>query len=792
MTDRRILSLSGLTAGALVLAASLTASGATPAPLTVNPLKVERAGVAAARGATVLSVDARAYQALKGFDRAVFPAVALDAQRALSADLELEKFSVFTEETRFVEVTEQGEVDLPLPDIQLWRGKVRGDAESKVFLAITPASAQGYIATGGETFIVSAGEKGEQPTLIFGSKSDAAANVNIANLPCAGGLLAPGTSLPERPNTGNEPNDRAAYVCKRFNIAIETDNEFRTRLGGTTQAQNYIATLLGADSEIYQRDVAMKLNVSYARIWTVDDPWTAANTGAQLDQFVSYWNTNMGSVQRDLAHMLSTRGLGGGIAYINATCSGFGYGVSANLNGSFPYPLINNNGGNWDVNVVAHELGHNFGTGHTHESNWYNPIIDGCGLAYVGGVQDCSQAFALGSVMSYCHLCPGGMANIKLDFGPRVEATIRGWVDGGGSGCGVTLPRRLTNPVGATFEEGDPVNLSASFETFGPATYQWRRNNVNLVPGGRFTGVNSPTLTISPSQPGDSGQYTLAITADCGNLVSLAGTVVVNQTCPNGQSRPTITQSPSSVNAVTGQNVGFTVAATGTGTLNYRWRKGTTDLADGGRFAGTGTPSMAITGVLESDAGQYNCEVTGPQCTTVSALATLAVTPPPPAPFNLTTPANGATQVPVNSSLLMNWDTSVGATSYTFVIDNNSDFSSPVAQVSDLTSPGLSVSPGTLQQATTYFWKVTATNPFGTTESTPAAASFRTFTPATNCRADWSGDGAVNTIDLAIFLGRFGTQVGPFGVGDTNGDGLVNTADLVAVLSEFGTTNCGG
>lgn len=785
MTQRQALSPRTLIAGCAVLAAAMSASGVTPAPLTVNPMKVERAGVAVAQGATVLSVDGRSYEALKGFDRAVFPAFTLDSQRAISADLELQKLEVFTSETVFVEMTDHGEVRLPPPDIQLWRGTVRGEADSRVYLAITPTNAQGYVRTKGETFIISSGEKGDQPTLIFGSASEAARNVNITEPVCGGALPGPVGDLPAHPNTGEGTTDRATYVCKRFNIAFDTDNEFRTRLGGTTQAQNYIATIVGALNDIYNRDVSMKLNASYVRIWTTDDPWSSTSTSAQLDQFVTYWVQNMGSVQRDLAHLVSTRSLGGGIAYLNATCStGFGYGVSANLAGSFPYPLVNHSGNNWDINVVAHELGHNFGTGHTHESGWYNPVIDGCGNG------DCTNAFGLGSIMSYCHLCSGGMANITLDFGPRVETTIRSWIDGGGSGCGVTLPRRNTNPVGATFEEGDPVNLSASFETFGPATYQWRRNGTNLTPGGRFTGVNSPNLTISPSQPGDTGQYTLAITADCGNLVSLAGTVVVNQTCPNGQSRPTITQSPSNVNAVSGQDVGFTVAATGTGNLNYRWRKGTTDLADGGRFTGTGTPSMSITGVLESDAGQYNCEVVGPQCTTVSALATLVVTPPPPGPFNLTSPANNATQIPVNSSLLMNWDASVGAATYSFVLDNDSNFSSPIAQVNDLTFNNLAVSPGTLSQSTTYYWKVTATNPWGVTVGSPAVSQFRTFTPGGNCRADWSGDGVVNTIDLTLFLGRFGTQVAPFSIGDTNGDGLVNTADLVVVLSEFGSANC--
>jgi len=771
--------LGTIIAASLGLAASVTALAVTPAPLVLNPLKVERAGVGVATGATVLSIEPHAYEALKGFDRAVFPAFTLDSRRALSADLDIEKFTVFSENARFVEMTDKGEVALPLPDIQLWRGTVRGDVDSKVYIALTATSAQGFISTRGETFIISSGENGDLPTLIFGSNSEAASRINVADHPCSGALFNPEDNEPVRPNTDEFAQERGNFVCKRFNIAVDTDNEFRNRFASTAAAQNYLAVLMGAVSEIYQRDVNILLKVPFARIWTTPDPWTATSTGAQLDQFVSYWSQNEGSVQRDLAHFLSMRGLGGGIAYLRATCTGFGYGVSANLAGSFPYPLVDHHGNNWDVNVVAHELGHNFGTGHTHESSWYNPIIDGCGIG------DCSQAFALGSIMSYCHTCSGGMTNITLDFSPRVENTIRGWVDGGASNCGVVLPRRLTNPVGATYEEGDPINLTASFETFGPATYQWRRNGVNLTSGGRFAGVNSPSLTISPSQPGDSGQYTLAITGDCGNLVSLAGTVVVNQTCPAGQQRPTITDNPDSVNAIAGQTVGFSVTATGA--TGYRWRKGTTDIFDDSRFSGTGTPSMTITGVLESDAGQYNCEVTGPQCSTVSMLANLAVTPPPPAPFSLTSPAPGATGVPYNTSLGMTWTASTGAETYTFVLDDNADLSSPLIQLGDIPSPGLTISPGTLQHSTTYYWRVTALSVFGTTLGSPNTASFVTFVPPTVCRADWNHDGQVDTIDLAILLGRFGSQVTPFGQGDANGDGLVNTADLALFLGLFGT-----
>lgn len=57
------------------------------------------------------------------------------------------------------------------------------------------------------------------------------------------------------------------------------------------------------------------------------------------------------------------------------------------------------------------------------------------------------------------------------------------------------------------------------------------------------------------------------------------------------------------------------------------------------------------------------------------------------------------------------------------------------------------------------------------------------------CAADLNGDGSANTVDLVLFLGRFGQTVTPGAPGDLNGDGAVNTLDLTRFLSGFG---CGG
>lgn len=124
----------------------------------------------------------------------------------------------------------------------------------------------------------------------------------------------------------------------------------------------------------------------------------------------------MTSVDRNETHYLSGRSLGGGIAYLPGLCqNNYNYALSSHLNGSFPLPLQNNRTQNWDPMVFCHELGHNFNAPHSH---CMSPPIDTCaGLNY-----DCPNpqvCINTGTIMSYCHLCSGGVGNVRMEFHQR-------------------------------------------------------------------------------------------------------------------------------------------------------------------------------------------------------------------------------------------------------------------------------------------------------------------------------------------------------------------------------------
>src|SRR5262249_54418937 len=70
-----------------------------------------------------------------------------------------------------------------------------------------------------------------------------------------------------------------------------------------------------------------------------------------------------------------------------------------------------------------------------------------------------------------------------------------------------------------------------------------------------------------------------------------------------------------------GQTATFTVAATGTGPLSYRWRHNTEPIIHGSNEVFT-APSAQL-----SDAGEYDVDVSNDYGTTRSATATLTVVP---------------------------------------------------------------------------------------------------------------------------------------------------------------------
>lgn len=340
--------------------------------------------------------------------------------------LDLTRFTNLTPGAVVVEVDARGvEHPIDLSEVVLLKGTIAGDPDSLAFLSVAPGQVSGFVRADGEVRIISSGKPGADQAVLSALASDLALGDGTS---CAtdphdprfypGGVI-PDHDAHEWPGDAGEAHTLRGGPCRVARIAVDSDYEFTQLFGGNTfLSAAYAQTLLGAVSTIYERDVNVRLAMPYLRVWSANnDPYGASGeSGGFLDEVRDHWNLAMRHVPRNAVHGLSGRGLGGGVAYLNALCnSEYGYGISGNLNGWFPLPIQDNSHNNWDLMVVAHELGHNFGSGHTHDS--YTPPIDGCGNG------DCALS-QNASIMSYCHLCPGGLSNMVMRFGERVENRI--------------------------------------------------------------------------------------------------------------------------------------------------------------------------------------------------------------------------------------------------------------------------------------------------------------------------------------------------------------------------------
>ena len=386
-------------------------------PLTLHS---ELAPIASRDFATRLHLDITKLESATNHQFVFIDNFPLDQHRRVT--LQLEEGSAIASNATFVVMQHDDkgkliEVERSWPKCHVFNGTVVGEPDSDVFLAIGEELANGWISIDGTRFVIGT-RFSDRMTLLYDENNVPDGMIKWKKYFCD--VTASKDDIPPPAGGGNrDPGEE----CPQAKIAIDTDYEFTKDLfdGSETAAADYVNTLVSAVSDIYRGEIeaggqGIQLKVQYLRLWTADDdPWTGTDTASQLGQFSSYWNNYMGGIDRHLAHLLCARDLGGGIANLWGLCNN-GYAVSAGLAGEFPMPLEDEQAGNWDPIVFAHETGHNFGMIHTHDSLWplLEPTIDednpdDCGNG------DCANASGA-PIMSYCHLCDGGIANIAMEF----------------------------------------------------------------------------------------------------------------------------------------------------------------------------------------------------------------------------------------------------------------------------------------------------------------------------------------------------------------------------------------
>ncbi len=219
--------------------------------------------------------------------------------------------------------------------------------------------------------------------------------------------------LPNENQKNTNTNKAMAAECIgiHYDVGVDIIND----KGSVDGALEFIYGAFSQVAMIYANE-GISVKIEGTTTWTNAEPFKySADVG--LDSYRNYRTSNnwTGSV----AHYVHYNG-GGGMAYVNALCSNYyGYGTNGINSYYSNVPTYS-----WTVYVLAHELGHNFGSPHTQSCSWDGGPLDNCVSPEDGNCSPGPAPTNGGTVMSYCHLTNYGV-NYYEGFGQQPGDLIR-------------------------------------------------------------------------------------------------------------------------------------------------------------------------------------------------------------------------------------------------------------------------------------------------------------------------------------------------------------------------------
>ena len=311
----------------------------------------------------------------------------------------------------YMVTTSSGETFAANKDIKHYRGIIKNEINSLVALTFYEDEIMGLISTEEGNFNIVKDPQSNKH-LFFNDKnlkdktSFTCGNTNDFSNPYESDILF-----------GQRATDA---LDKKVVFYVETEYNIYQSLGSISSVEVFISGLFNQVTVLYQNE-SIFTGISELHIWTTADPYTGTNTGTLLNQFqnhTTFFNGNLGI-------LLTFRSIGGGqAAGFSGLCN---HSAAESLSVAMLYssysivPVYS-----WSIMVITHELGHLFGSRHTHACVWNgnNTAIDGC-AGYVEGY--CSlpdNPLEGGTMMSYCHSQSVGI-NFNLGFGPQPGNVIR-------------------------------------------------------------------------------------------------------------------------------------------------------------------------------------------------------------------------------------------------------------------------------------------------------------------------------------------------------------------------------
>ncbi len=339
----------------------------------------------------------------------------------IDVQLDLYEAEVFSHEARII--TSDGKRLHPNPNHRFYRGIVHGESNSLAIVSIFNNRIQIVFAdeTGNQRIQQTEGDQ-----YIYYADKDI---LRSKQLECYTDDISQANL-----SDGHKGGTNRSMTGNCVEIYVEADYDAYVKNGSSVpNTEEWVAELWNEVITLYENE-DIPVAVSDVLIYTAPDPYAGMNsTIAVLNAFRAHIDTL--DYNGRLAHFISTRSLGGGVAYVNVLCSNsYQVAVSASLSTNIiPVPTYS-----WNVEVVTHEMGHNMGSSHTHKCVWNgnSTQIDDCGNEWAFNNNQTPEGNACfdeenpilpekGTIMSYCHLISGIGIDFNLGFGQQPGDLIR-------------------------------------------------------------------------------------------------------------------------------------------------------------------------------------------------------------------------------------------------------------------------------------------------------------------------------------------------------------------------------
>ncbi len=196
----------------------------------------------------------------------------------------------------------------------------------------------------------------------------------------------------------------------------------------------------------------------------------------------------------------------------------------------------------------------------------------------------------------------GSYANDATNWVAAAPTPGGDFVGGGVAPVITSQPANLSNIFGAN------IVLSASATGTEPLRFQWRFNGFNLP------GATNSTLPISNFQSSHIGTYNVFV-------FNSAGSVIGTNFSISGRLQLLILLQPVDRSSLAGQTNNFQVAAVGTGSIRYQWRKDGVNVT--GYVATNATLSVTNSQLINQ--GAYTCLISDDIDSLLSNPATLTI-----------------------------------------------------------------------------------------------------------------------------------------------------------------------